>query len=87
MCLRARPFVPVTTNSRQLARRAEPCQGNDGPDQLWVADITFLHLAEDSMPRTLSARHPFFALSIGTDEVIEEVLVAIAEGYADPSLL
>ncbi|TIN32181.1 MAG: hypothetical protein E5Y13_35245 [Mesorhizobium sp.] len=32
-----------------LASRAEPCQGMilTGVNQLWVADITFLHLAEE----------------------------------------
>jgi hypothetical protein len=43
LCLRKRPFVPVTTGSRHewravpnLARGLVPT----GPDQLWVADIT-----------------------------------------------
>jgi putative transposase len=47
--LRKRPFVPVTTGSRHawrvvpnLARGMEPT----GLDQLWVADITYLRLAE-----------------------------------------
>ncbi|MER8480579.1 IS3 family transposase [Mesorhizobium sp. M1163] len=50
LCLRASPFVPVTTNSRHgwqvvpnLARGIIP----NGVNQLWVADITFLHLAEE----------------------------------------
>ncbi|MQX43732.1 IS3 family transposase [Sinorhizobium meliloti] len=50
LCLRARPFVPVTTNSRHgwhvvpnLARGIIL----NGVNQLWVADITFLHLAEE----------------------------------------
>jgi hypothetical protein len=44
LCLRRRPFVPVTTNSRHewrvvanLARGLVP----SGLDQLWVADITY----------------------------------------------
>ena len=49
LCLRNRPFVPRTTDSRHswrvvpnLARGMELTAVN----QLWVADITFLHLAE-----------------------------------------
>jgi transposase InsO family protein len=50
LCLRRRPFVPVTTDSRHnwhvvpnLARGLVPT----GPDQLWVADITYVRLAEE----------------------------------------
>jgi len=50
LCLRQTPFVPVTTNSRHtwcvvpnLARGMVL----NGLDQLWVADITYLHLAEE----------------------------------------
>ena len=50
LCLRTRPFVPVTTDSRHawrvvpnLARGLVPT----GLDQLWVADITYLHLLEE----------------------------------------
>lgn len=50
LCLRKRPFVPVTTNSRHawhvvanLARDLVPT----GIDQLWVADITYVRLAEE----------------------------------------
>ena len=50
LCLRLRPFVPRTTDSRHgwravpnLARGMQPT----GCDQLWVADITYLHLAEE----------------------------------------
>jgi putative transposase len=49
LCLRRRPFVPVTTDSRHpwrvvpnLARGLVPT----GLDQLWVADITYVRLAE-----------------------------------------
>jgi transposase InsO family protein len=49
LCLRTRPFVPQTTDSRHgwrvvpnLARGMELT----GLDQLWVADITYVHLAE-----------------------------------------
>ena len=50
LALRHRPFVPVTTQSRHgwrvvpnLARGLEVT----GLDQLWVADITYVHLGED----------------------------------------
>ena len=50
LCLRRRPFVPVTTQSRHgwrvvpnLARGLMPT----GIDQLWVADITYVRLAEE----------------------------------------
>jgi putative transposase len=50
LCLRKRPFVPVTTNSRHewrvvanLARGMVPT----GLDQLWVADITYVRLLEE----------------------------------------
>ncbi len=49
LCLRVRPFVPVTTDSRHgwrvvpnLARGLQLT----GLDQLWVADITYVRLAE-----------------------------------------
>jgi transposase InsO family protein len=50
LCLRRRPFVPVTTDSRHgwrvvanLARGMVP----SGLDQLWVADITYVRLQEE----------------------------------------
>jgi putative transposase len=50
LCLRQRPFVPVTTQSRHewrvvpnLARGLVPT----GLDQLWVADITYVRLLEE----------------------------------------
>ena len=49
LCLRRKPFVPVTTDSRHeweivpnLARGLRVT----APDQLWVADITYIRLAE-----------------------------------------
>jgi putative transposase len=49
LCLRKRAFVPTTTQSNHrfklypnLARRLEPTQ----PNQLWVADITYIRLDE-----------------------------------------
>ena len=50
LCLRKRPFVPMTTDSRHewrvvpnLARGLVPT----GLDQLWVADITYVRLVEE----------------------------------------
>ena len=50
LCLRRRPFVPTTTDARHgwrvvpnLARGLEPT----GLDQLWVADITYVRMAEE----------------------------------------
>jgi transposase InsO family protein len=50
LCLRKRPFVPLTTDSRHawrvvpnLARGLVPSD----LDQLWVADITYVRLAEE----------------------------------------
>jgi putative transposase len=50
LCLRQKPFVPVTTDSRHawrvvpnLARGMVP----GGLDQLWVADITYIRLQEE----------------------------------------
>ena len=49
LCLRGRPFVPQTTDSRH-GWRVEPnlARGMElsGVDQLWVADITYIRLAE-----------------------------------------
>jgi len=49
LCLRVKPFVPRTTDSRHgfairpnLTRGARPT----GLDQIWVADITYVRLAE-----------------------------------------
>ncbi|WP_132080878.1 DDE-type integrase/transposase/recombinase [Sinorhizobium americanum] len=50
LCLRARPFVPTTTNSRhgwQVVPNLARGMILTGVKQLWVADITFLHLAEE----------------------------------------
>src|SRR3954471_16683646 len=50
LCLRQKPFVPVTTDSRHswrvvpnLAHGMVP----NGLDQLWVADITYIRLQEE----------------------------------------
>jgi transposase InsO family protein len=49
LCLRHRPFVPMTTRSDHdwpivpnLVRRLQPTD----PDQIWVADITYIRLRE-----------------------------------------
>jgi putative transposase len=49
LCLRARPFIPRTTDSRHgFAIRANLTRGArpTGLDQIWVADITYVRLAE-----------------------------------------
>jgi putative transposase len=49
LCLKRRPFVPVTTDSRH-GWRVVPNLARDmhltGLDQLWVADITYIRLGE-----------------------------------------
>jgi len=50
LCMRARPFVPVTTNSRHAWRVVPNLAGGMVPtclNQLWVADITYVHLQEE----------------------------------------
>jgi putative transposase len=50
LCLRKRPFVPVTTDSRHEWRIvANLARGLvlTGPDQLWVADITYVRMLEE----------------------------------------
>ncbi len=50
LCLRSRPFVPRTTDSKHGWRVVPNLAKGmilNGVDQLWVADITFLHLAEE----------------------------------------
>jgi len=50
LCLKVKPFVPVTTDSNH-GWRIVPNLARDliltGIDQLWVADITYIHLAEE----------------------------------------
>jgi putative transposase len=50
LCLRKRPFVPVTTDSRH-EWRVMPNLARDlvvtGLDQLWVADITYIRMLEE----------------------------------------
>src|ERR1700730_17720680 len=50
LCLRARSFVPATTDSRhgwRVVPNLTPGMQLSGLDQLWVADITYVHLAEE----------------------------------------
>jgi transposase InsO family protein len=50
LCLRARPFVPRTTNSQhewEVVANLARGMRLSGLDQLWVADITYVHLAEE----------------------------------------
>ena len=50
LCLRRRPFVPITTDSRHEWRVVPNLARGmvlSGIDQLWVADITYVHLLEE----------------------------------------
>jgi transposase InsO family protein len=50
LCLRQRPFAPVTTDSRHSWRVAPNLARGmilTGLDQLWVADITYIRLQEE----------------------------------------
>jgi transposase InsO family protein len=50
LCLRKRPFVPVTTDSRHewhVVPNLTRGLVTTGLDQLWVADITYVRLAEE----------------------------------------
>jgi transposase InsO family protein len=50
LCLRNRAFVPITTDSRHGWRVVPNLARGmtlSGLDQLWVADITYVHLAEE----------------------------------------
>jgi putative transposase len=78
LCLRTRPFVPVTTNSQHgwrvvpnLARGMEPT----GLDQLWVADITYVRLMEE-----------FAYLAIVLDAFSRRVIGWALEGHLQADL-
>jgi transposase InsO family protein len=50
LCLRKRPFVPRTTDARhdwQIVPNLARDLRLTGPDQLWVADITYIRLQEE----------------------------------------
>ena len=59
LCLRRRPFVPVTTDSRH-GWRVVPNLARGmvltGLDQLWVADITYVRLLEEFAYLAIAAR-------------------------------
>jgi transposase InsO family protein len=78
LCLRARPFVPRTSDSRHgfairpnLARSLRPT----GLDQLWVADITYVRLAED-----------FVYLAVVIDAFSRKVVGWALAGHLEASL-
>ena len=50
LCLRLRPFIPVTTDSRhgwRVVPNLARGMALSGLDQLWVADITYIRLREE----------------------------------------
>jgi transposase InsO family protein len=50
LCLRKRAFMPITTDSRhgwRVVPNLARGMALTGLDQLWVADITYVHLAEE----------------------------------------
>jgi transposase InsO family protein len=78
LSLRAKPFVPRTTMSRHgfairpnLARSLRP----SGLDQLWVADITYVRLAED-----------FVYLAVVIDAFSRKVVGWALAGHLEASL-
>jgi len=78
LSLRARPFVPRTSDSRHgfairpnLARSLRPT----GLDQLWVADITYVRLAED-----------FVYLAVVIDAFSRKVVGWALAGHLEASL-
>jgi transposase InsO family protein len=78
LSLRARPFVPRTSDSRHgfairpnLARSLRP----SGLDQLWVADITYVRLAED-----------FVYLAVVIDAFSRKVVGWALAGHLEASL-
>jgi putative transposase len=78
LCLRRRPFVPITTDSRHewrvvpnLARGLVP----SGLDQLWVADITYVRLLEE-----------FAFLAVVLDAFSRRVVGWALEGHLRTSL-
>jgi transposase InsO family protein len=78
LCLRAKPFVPATTDSHHgwhvvanLARGMLP----SGVDQLWVADITYIRLA-----------HEFIYLAVVMDAFSRKVIGWAIEAHLQASL-
>jgi putative transposase len=97
LSLRHKPFVPATTDSRHkfrivpnLARALEPT----GLDQLWVADITYVRLAEGFVYLAVvidafSRKVVGWALDVHLEArlAIEALDMAIAERNPPPGLI
>jgi putative transposase len=78
LCLRKRPFVPVTTNSRHEWRVVPNLARGmvlSGLDQLWVADITYVRLQEE-----------FAFLAVVLDAYSRRVIGWALEGHLRASL-
>jgi transposase InsO family protein len=78
LCLRRRPFVPVTTDSRhewQVVPNLTRGLVLSGLDQLWVADITYVRLQEE-----------FAFLAIVLDAYSRRVVGWALEGHLRASL-
>lgn len=92
LCLRTRPFVPITTDSRHgwrvvanLARGMAPT----GLDQLWVADITYIHLLEEFAYLAIvldafSRRVVGWALATHLQASLATAALGMARRYASP---
>jgi transposase InsO family protein len=78
LCLRRRPFVPVTTDSRhewQVVPNLTRGLVLSGLDQLWVADITYVRLQEE-----------FAFLAVMLDAYSRRVVGWALEGHLRASL-
>jgi putative transposase len=78
LCLRRRPFVPITTDSRHQWRVVPNLARGmvlSGLDQLWVADITYVRLLEE-----------FAFLAVVLDAFSRRVVGWALEGHLRASL-
>jgi putative transposase len=78
LCLRRRPFVPITTDSRHQWRVVPNLARGmvlSGLDQLWVADITYVRLLEE-----------FAFLAVVLDAFSRRVVGWALEGHLRTSL-
>ena len=78
LCLRKRPFVPITTDSRHEWRVVPNLARGmvlSGLDQLWVADITYVRLLEE-----------FAFLAVVLDAFSRRVVGWALEGHLRASL-
>jgi transposase InsO family protein len=78
LCLRRRPFVPITTDARHEWRVVPNLARGmvlSGLDQLWVADITYVHLLEE-----------FAFLAVVLDAFSRRVVGWALEGHLRASL-